>query len=176
MTDPIRQELAEDLHAVGFKAGLSCDYHHRPKEIEPSEKVLAEAIKLVDHPQLTDWPDRWQIDATRCSDHSVEEIEELTKGFHEALVEIRVKESNNVVSVDAPASDDVRVLAFSPAPEGCHPMLLDQQLMDAAEPGDTGLTRWNRVQAMLARGPAEPFREHIESLIERSHEIPPSFK
>lgn len=66
----------------------------------------------------------------------------------------------------------VRVLASSPATEGTHPMLLDQSLMDAADPGDMGLSRWTRVQAMVSGGPAEPFRQHIESLIERSAAVP----
>lgn len=35
-----------------------------------------------------------------------------------------------------------------------------------------GLSRWNRVQAMVSGDPAGPFREHVESLIERSHEVP----
>lgn len=76
MTDPIRQELAGDLHAVSFGEGVACDYHARPKEISTDEPVLAEAIKLIAHPQLQlfDWPDDWVLDAARCEDHAVEEI------------------------------------------------------------------------------------------------------
>ncbi len=178
MTDPIRCELSDELHAVSFDEAIACDYHHRPKEISIDGSVLVEAIKLIDHPQLQlqEWPKGWVVDAARCSDHSVEEIEEPTTGFEEAVVELPVKESNNVVSVDAPAPDAVRVLDFSPATEGSVPMLLDQQLMDASEPRDLGLSRWTRVRTMLDGGPADPFREHIERLIERSAEVPSSFE
>lgn len=44
--------------------------------------------------------------------------------------------------------------------------LLDQQLMTAIEPGGIGVSRWNRVQAMVSDGPADPAREYIESLTE----------
>lgn len=174
MADPLRTELAENLHAIAIGDAVDCDYHHRPKTIEPVDAMLFEAVKLIDHPQLRrdEWPSGWSLDAARCADHAVEEIEEPTRGFEEALVEISVTTTNNVVSVETPASEDVSVLAFSPATEGCHPMLLDQQLMDAAGSGDMGLSRWNRVQAMVDGAPAEPFREHIESLIERSAEVP----
>lgn len=50
-----------------------------------------------------------------------EVIEPAIKGFEEALVEFSVKASNNVVSVDAPESADVRVLAFSPVTEDSSP-------------------------------------------------------
>lgn len=142
MTDPIRRELADDLHAVSFGESIACDYHTRPKEINIEEPVLAEAITLVDHPQLQldEWPEGWILDAARCSDHSVEEIAEPTKGFHEVLITVPVTESHNIVSVDASTADEIHVVAVSSATEGCHPMLLDQRLMDAAEPGDMGLS------------------------------------
>lgn len=178
MTNPLPQDLAEDLHAVSFGEGVSCDYHHRPKEISTNDAVLVETIRLIDHPQLQldQWPENWHIDAARCADHSVEEIEEPTRGFEEALVEVPVQRSNNVVSVDVPHVNDIRVLAFEPATEGCPPMLLDQQLMDASEPGDMGFSRWSRVHTMVSGGPAEPFKTHIESLIERSAEVPSSLE
>lgn len=96
MTDPIRRQLADDLHAVSFGEGVACDYHARPKTIAIEKPILFEAIKLIDHPQLQvdEWPDNWQLDAARCSDHAVDELEEPTRGFEEALVEITVQTSN----------------------------------------------------------------------------------
>lgn len=178
MTDPIRQELAEDLHAVSFGEAIACDYHHRPKEISIDELVVVEAIKLVDHPQLQleQWPDGCQIDAARCDDHDVDELEEPTRGFEEALIRVPVTVTNDVVSIETPNTEDIEVLAFEPATEGCHPMVLSQRLMDAAEPGDLGLSRWNRVQAMVSGGPAESFKEHIEQLIDRSPEVPSALR
>lgn len=172
MSDPIRRGISEDLHALSFGEAVACDYHHRPKTIDSGE-VLVEAIRLDDHPQLqlNQWPDGWVLDAARCGEHSVDSLEEPTRGFEEALIRVPVEESNNVVSVETPETGDVHVLAFSPAAEGCHPMTLSQQLMDAAS-DDMGLSRWIRVEAMLDGGPAEPFREYIEQLIERSPEVP----
>jgi hypothetical protein len=166
MTVPIRQALHEDLHAVGLGEGIACDYHQRPKEIESDEPVLIEAIRLVDHPQLDDLPDGWVIDAARCEAHTVSEIREPTRGYEEALVQLPVTESNNVVSISTPEVDTVRVLDFSPANEGLHPLVVDQQLMTATEPDDHGLSRWTRVIGMLDAEPPEPLREHLESLIE----------
>lgn len=51
-------------------------------------------------------------------------------------------------------------------------MLLDRQLLDASEPGDVGLSRWMRVQGMIAADPPDELRAHIE----RSPEIPPAFE
>lgn len=172
MTDPIRRELTEDLRAATLGEGVACDYHQRPKEVSTDEPVLFEAIRLVDHPQLEKWPEGWLIDAARCEDHAVSEIVEPTMGFEEALITVSVTTSNDVVSVSAPTESDVPVLAFSPANEGLHPMLIDQQLIDAVEPGDHGFSRWTRVIGMLDAEPPEPVREHIEELIERSPETP----
>ncbi len=127
MTNPIREEIAEDLHAVSFGEAISRDCHHRPKEISAEKPVLDETIKLIDHPQLQleKWPDNWQLDAVRCSDHSIEEIALATKGIGETLVSLPVKESNTVMSMDAPENADVRVLAYSLATDGSVPMVLD---------------------------------------------------
>lgn len=142
MTDPIREELAESLHAVGLGEGVACDYHQRPKVIEFDDPVLFECIHIVDHPQLEEWPDGWVLDAARCSDHAVDGTVEPTRGFEEALIRVPLTESNDVVSVSTPEPNDVPVLAFSPATEGSHPMLVDQQLVDASEPNDHGLFRF----------------------------------
>lgn len=140
--------------------------------------MLIEAIKLIDHPQLQldQWPSGWVLDAARCIEHSVEEIQESTRGFEEALVEISVTTTNDVVSIDTPTSDELRVLAYTPATEGSIPMLLSQHLLDAAEPGDMGLSHWTRVKAMLGGGPSDSFSEHVESLIDPSAEVPSSFE
>lgn len=172
MTDLIRQELTEDLHAATLGEGAACDYHARPKVIESDDPVLIEAIRLVDHPQLDDLPDGWLIDAARCSDHAVDEIVEPTLGFEEALVRAPVTVSNGVVSVSPHGSDDLPVRAVSPATEGCRPMEIDQQLMTASVPNDHGISRWTRVIGMLDADPPDTVREHIETLIERSPETP----
>lgn len=172
MTDPIRRALTEDLRAATLGEGAACDYHARPKTIPTDKPVLIEAIRLVDHPQLDDLPDGWLVDAARCSDHAVDEIMEPTLGFEEALVRAPVTISNNVVSVEASESDDVRVLAFSPATEGCRPMAIDQQLLDASASDDHGLSRWMRVLGMLDADPPDPVRAHVEELIEQSPETP----
>lgn len=112
------------------------------------------------------------IDAARCSEHAVSAIDEPTRGYEEALVHLPLTTLNGVVSVLTPGVSDVTVLSFSSVTEGCHPMLLDQQLMDAAEPGDMGLSRWTRVIGMLDAEPPEPVREHLEALIDRSPETP----
>ncbi|UPM45256.1 hypothetical protein [Halocatena salina] len=116
MTNPIKEEIAGELHAVSFGEAISCDYHHRPKEISFDGSVLVESIRLIDHPQLQleEWPDSWQLNAVRCSDHSMEEIALPTKGFEETLVSPPVKETNTVMSVDAPENADVQVLPTHP--------------------------------------------------------------
>ncbi len=174
MSDPIRREIAEELHALSFEEDIACDYHDRPKTISKDE-VLIEAIRLIDHPQLRleEWPDGWILDAARCSDCGVETIEEPTKGFEEALVILPVNRSNNVVSVDTPEPSDVSVLAYSPATEGCHPMTISQMLMDAADPDDVGIARWIRIKGALDGAP-DPLRAHLEQLIKQSNEVPTS--
>lgn len=176
MPDPIRQELAEVLHALSLGDSVACDYHARPKTIESDETMVIEAIRIVDHPQLEECGEGWQIDAVRCDDHTVAEIDHSTRGFEEALLRVPITESNNVVSVDAPAPDAVEVLAFEPATEGLYPLVLDQQLLAASEPGDVGLSRWMRVQGIVAADPPDELREHVERLIERSPEVPASFE
>ncbi len=172
MSDPIRQSISEELHALSFEEDIACDYHDRPKTISKDE-VLVEVIRLIDHPQLRleEWPDGWVSDAARCSDHAVESIGEPTKGFEESLVKLRVSRSNDVVSINAPDPSDVCVLAFSPATEGSHPMVLSQMLMDAADPGDLGIARWVRIKGALDGAPP-PLQSHIEQLIKRSSEVP----
>ncbi|WP_248911045.1 hypothetical protein [Halocatena marina] len=174
MTDLIRVELAEALHAATLGEGVACDYHQRPKEISTDDSVLLEAMRLVDHPQLQieEWPEDWVIDAARCVDHAVDEIVAPTRGFEEALISVSLTVSNGVVSVSMPSPDDVSVLAFSPATDGTHPILIDQQLVDARQPNDHGIFRWTRIAGMLAAEPPEPLRGHIENLIEGSREVP----
>ncbi len=174
MSDSIRQELAEDFHALSFGEAVACDYHARPKPLSTEDPVLVEVIRLIDHPQLQlgQWPDGWVLDAARCDDHAIDELEEPTKGFEEALIRVPVTTTNDVVSVETPEPEEIEVLAFEPATEGCYPMVLSQRLMDAAPPGNVGFSRWNRVQALLEGAPAELSREHIEQLIERSPEAP----
>lgn len=139
-----------------------------------SAAVLIESIRLVDHPQLDDLPDGWLVDAARCEDHAVDDIVEPTKGFEEALVRAPVTVSNVVVSVSASQPDDLPVLTVSPATKGCHPMLIDQQLLDASVPGNHGFSRWTRVIGMLDAEPPAPVREHIEEMFEQSPETPQS--
>lgn len=171
--DPIRHELHADIHATTLgEGGVLCGYHARPPVIAPSDSVLLECIRVVDHPQLGTLPEGWIIDAARCSDCSVATIETPTTGYEEALVRVPLSDLNGVVSVATPAVDDISVLGVSPASEGCHPLVVDQQLLDASEPGDVGISRWTRVQGMLDAEPPEPLREHIERLIEQSPESP----
>ncbi len=59
---------------------------------------------------------------------------------------------------------------------GLSPLVLDQQLMTATEPNDYGVSRWMRVQGMVATDPPDEPREHVEHLIERSPEISLLFK
>lgn len=66
---------------------MACDYHQRPKELSLDDGVLAEAIRVIGHPQLTDVPKNWVVDATRCSNHAVSEIVEPTRGFEEVVVQ-----------------------------------------------------------------------------------------
>lgn len=172
MTDPIRRGLTNDLRAATLGEGAACDYHARPKVIKSDDLVLIEAIRVIDHPQRDDLPDGWLVDAARCSDHAVDEIVEPTRGFEEALVRAPVTVSNGVVSVAPSESDEFPVLAVSPATEGYRPMAIDQQLLDASEPGDHGLSRWTRVIGMLDADPPDPVREHIEALIDQSPETP----
>lgn len=172
MPNPIREELRSDLHAATLGEGVACDYHERPKAISSTERMLVECIRLVDHPQLSDLPEGWMVDAARCSEHTVETIVEPTRGYEEALITVPITETNGVVSVDTPASDDIRVLDVSLATEGLRPMVLDQQLFAARESGDVGISRWNRVQAMLAGDSAAPFQNHIKHLIDKSPETP----
>lgn len=124
--------------------------------------MLIEAIRIVDHPQLDEYPEHWVIDATRCPDHAIDEIVEPTRGFEEALIRVPVSTSNDVVSVSTHESDDLPVLAVSPATEGCRLMAIDQQFMAAVEPDDHGVSRWTRVIGMLDAEPPAPVREHIE--------------
>lgn len=101
MVDMIRHALRENLHAATLGEAIACDYHERPKVIAPDGPVLFEAIRLVDHPQLqiNQWPNGWILDAAHCSDHTVLEIVEPTRGFEEALIRVPVMTSNSVVSV-----------------------------------------------------------------------------
>ncbi len=80
MSDPIRRGISEDLHAVSFGKGVACDYHERPKELAVDEPMLAECIRVAAHPQLTEFPDGWVVDAARCAEHAVEGIVEPTEG------------------------------------------------------------------------------------------------
>lgn len=176
MSDPIRHELREDLHGATLGDAVACDYHQRPMEIPTDAALLAEAIRIVDHPQLTELPDGWVIDAARCDDHAVEALEEPTRGFEEALVHLPLTVSNDVVSVSVPDSDAVRVLDFAPATEGCRPMVLDRPLLDAVDPADHGLSRWQRVVGMLNADPPTDLREHIEGLIDSSPDVPPPLR
>lgn len=172
-TDLIRQELHADIHAATLgEGGVPCEYHARPTVIPSYDSVLLECIRVVDHPQLGTLPEGWVIDAARCSDCSVAAIEAPTTGYEEALVQVPLTVLNEVVSVATPDVDDISVLGISPATEGCHPLVVDQQLLDAVEPGDVGIARWTRVQGMLDAEPPEPLREHIEALIARSPEPP----
>lgn len=132
------------------------------------------AIRLVDHPQLDEYPNHWVIDTARCADHAVDEIVDPTRGFEEVLLRVPVMTSNDVVSVATPEVDAVSIRAFSPANEGLHPLVIDQQLMDVADPKDVGFSRWTRVLGMVAAEPPEPLREHLEELIEESPETPSS--
>lgn len=172
MTDRIRHEIRMDLHATSFGEGIACDYHARPETLPTDEPVLIEAIRLVDHPQLDEYPDHWVIDTARCADHAVDEIVEPTRGFEEVLLRVPVMTSNDIVSISTPEVDDVSIRAFSPANEGLHPMVIDQTLLDAADPKDVGFSRWTRVIGMVAAEPPEPLREHLEALIEQSPETP----
>lgn len=89
---------------------------------------------------------------------SLEEIGLPTKGFEEAVVEIPLTESDDAVSVETSTPNDVSVLAYSLATEGSVPMMIDQQLMSPAKPGDMELSRWMRVTSMMEGNPTEPFR------------------
>lgn len=113
MTDPIRNEFQGDLHSVAFREALACDYHERPMELPTEGSVLTECIRVVDHPQLSDLPDGWIVDAARCDDHAVSEVIEPTRGYEEAVVRLPVMESNGVVSVETPTVDGVHVLGSS---------------------------------------------------------------
>lgn len=92
------------------------------------------------------------------------------------VVLLPVTELNGIVSVDAPALDAVEVLAFEPATDGLHPLVIDQQSLAASEPGDVGQSRWTRVQGMITADLPDELCEHVERLIERSPETPSSFE
>lgn len=105
--DPIRHELHADIHATTLgEGGDLCEYHARPTVIAPSDSVLLECIRVVDHPQLGTLPEGRMIDTTRCSDCSVAAIEAPTTGYEEALVRVPLTVLNGVVSVATPAVDD----------------------------------------------------------------------
>lgn len=176
MTDPIRNELQSSLHTVTLGEGVSCDYHQRPKELSLDDGVLAERIRIVDHPQLINVPEGWVVDAVRCSKHALSEIEHPTRGYEEAVVRVPVTKSNGIVSIDTPMPDTIEVLAFESATNGLSPLMLDQQLLAASESEDVGLSRWVRVQGMVAADPPDELREHVERLIEESPETPSSFE
>lgn len=172
MAESLRRELADELHGVGLGEAITCTYHARPTEIATDAPVQVEAIQLVDHPQLDEAPDHWVIDAARCSQHAVLTIEEPTRGYEEALVRVPIAAAPDGVSVATPAPKSIYVQDFKPATAGLAPMMFDQQLMEASEPGDMGYARWTRVLGWLAAEPPAPLREHLEELIAWSPETP----
>lgn len=165
MTDPIRDELHELLHGVTLGEQLSCDYHDSPTGFVPAEPVLCEAIRIIKHPHLDNYPGYWVIDAVRCDDHAVDEIVEPTRGFEEALIRVPMTPTNNGVSVSTPEIEDVQVFDVSLATEGLHPMVLNQAFLDLST-SDNGLSRWTRILAAVEALDADtsvPLREHLEA-------------
>lgn len=124
MTDPVQWGLRRDLHGttLGNDGSLQCDYHDAPTTIATDEPVLFECIRILD-PQLDGYRDdeHWRIDAARCSECTVTEIEPPTLGYEEALVRVPLTVSNDVISIAAPDESDVVVHCFSSAAEGTPP-------------------------------------------------------
>lgn len=81
-------------------------------------------------------------------------------------------EANDGVSVATPSPESLYVHDVTPATEGLPPMMIDQSLMDASEPGDVGYARWTRVLGLVAAEPPASLREHLEALIAWSPETP----
>lgn len=175
MTDPVIWGLRRDLHSetLGQKDSLLCDYHDSPASVSIDDPVLFECIRVID-PELDGYheDEEWEIDVVRCSDCAITSIEEPTYGYEEALVQLSVAVSDDVVSITAPEQEDVTVLEFSSAADGCRPMIVDEHLHKEIETDDHSLGRWSRVCELLEMDLSEPLQEHIASLIEQSPETP----
>jgi hypothetical protein len=169
-------ELRHDLHgeSVGLDDTLICEYCGA--SIDTTEPVMCEALRVVNLSEvekLLDPPADWILDAARCHACEIEELTPATDGFDEALLMLRVNESNGMLSADA---STLAVVDISPNGEGYHPPLVNAQLLLAS--GDPGDARWLRTKGFLERLEAEPTAstdeiELMQNIVGQSKEIPP---
>lgn len=173
-------EFRHDLH--GETVGIThitpifvCDYCDTI--IDTAEPVMYEAIRVADMPNLEKLfapPQEWILDAARCRDCEIEQLDPATNGYDEALLVLTVHEADGIQSVDA---STLTVVDLSPAEKGFYPPLSWAHTL--TETGDLGHARWLRMQAHLedmktsARAPPEAV-EMLEDIIKRSKDIPPS--
>jgi len=164
-------ELRGDLHEVRVADERRCDYCGEPVALD--QPVLYEAIRVGSLPRLEqvfDLPAEWIADALRCPDCDRDSIAPATDGFDEALVTVRLTQSDDGVSIDA---SSISVSAVAPATEGYRPPAINPTAI--AEQGDLGLARWLRLEHILAADDVpRPFVAFVRTAVERSTDVPPA--
>lgn len=169
-------ELKHDLYGerVGLMDTFICDFCDN--KIDISEPVMYDALRVADMPNLemlVDSPEEWMLDAARCRNCEIENLDPATDGFDEALIFIRINESNGVLSAD---TSEMTVVDTSSDKEGYHPPLVEITLLIGT--GDPGLARWMRMKNTLDNLgsddlPAD-FVKSMRKAVRQSKEVPPS--
>jgi hypothetical protein len=175
-TPKFADELRHDLHGerVDRPNPFVCDYCDA--EISTEEPVMYETLRVVDMPnleKLVESPEEWILDAARCRNCEIENLEPATDGFDEALILLSINESNNILSAD---TSGMTVADVSPDGEGYYPPQVDITVLFGTN--DPGYARWIRMISLLDNIESEDYPEEVvESLreaIRRSKEVPPS--
>lgn len=169
-------ELKRNLHGepVGEPHRFICDYC--ATEINTAEPVMYEALRVVDMPNLEraiDLPDEWILDAARCRDCEIEDLEPATDGYDEALFLISINDSGGVLTADC---SELTMVDVSPDGEGYYPPRIPISVL--AEGTDPGYARWTRTKGILedlASGNYDPdFVRKMQEAVKQSRDIPPS--
>lgn len=170
-TTPDIDELKHDIHGERVADEHQCDYCGAVVEIDGP--VQYEVLRLTDMQsieQLPDVPSGWVPDALRCAACERAELEPTTDGVDEVLIEVRLANSADVLSIDA---SSITVVDFSPGEEGYYPPLVDMQLLMRFR--DLGLTRWMRIQHLLELDDGTgDVGEALRTCVKHSLEVPPS--
>ncbi|WP_136601194.1 hypothetical protein [Salinigranum halophilum] len=172
VVEAIQREIHGELVGSGPKT-VQCDLrsdHGLNRLIDPAAPVQYEVIRVVDIPiiERTVLPSKtWVPDLLRCPDCERSSLAEPTKGYDEALVELRLSDSGDGYTIDA---TDLRVLEYSPATDGVHqPHVPEWILRLAQQQVDPGLYRVSRLQTAtedLHRVGEHDRAEQISELLE----------
>jgi hypothetical protein len=146
-TDELRHDLhGETVGLVHTTPILVCDYCNAL--IDTTEPIMYEAIRIADMPTVAnacDPPEDWFLDAARCRDCEIKQLDPATKGYDEALCILAVSETDGIQSVDA---STLAVVDLSPTGNGYAPPVTEVFPLIAAD--DPGYLRWLRMDAHLA--------------------------